>query len=160
MFAAAINDLIAGECPSTNRQSEVNEFQSVSLTLGSTVPTKIKSKIWADEFVELRSLTKETEEDEFTFTVWKNRSGSSIATIPTGHKATIIDNIEEWTNAMMTLGAIYTGRHPRSSPALFKYIKTVRDTATGRFTIPSFANRKPSSTGSRTSYIGSCILMQ
>ena len=49
---------------------------------------------------------------------------------PTGQKSTALDNIEEWTSAMLTLGAIYTERHPRAAPAMFKYVKTVRDMAT------------------------------
>jgi hypothetical protein len=123
MITGAINGLIADESLDTDPARDSNEFQSVSLPLGSTIPSKLKSKIWADEYIDLRALTKDADDEEFTFTVRKTQGSPSIAMTPTGQKAIPLDNIEEWTSVMLTFGAIYTERHPKSAPAMFKYIK-------------------------------------
>ena len=126
MIAGAINGLVSGESQHVTPRDH-NDFQSVSLPLGNTVPSKLKSKIWADEYIDLKMLTKEAEEEEITFTVRKSQGSSSIAMTPTGSKTSPLDNIQEWTNAMLTFAAIYTERHPVTAPAMLKYVRSVRD---------------------------------
>ena len=46
---------------------------------------------------------------------------------PTVTSTKQIQDIDEWTSAMLIFGAIYAERYPQESPALFKYIKVVRD---------------------------------
>ena len=126
IISGAINGLLSGE---QTHDDDVSDpiFQSSSLPLGSVVPTKIKSRIWADEYVELQSLIKDDDEEEVTFTLNKNKGGSLLSVATPNQRAKPINNIQDWSNAMLVFGAIYTQRHPSTAPKLFKYIKTVRD---------------------------------
>jgi hypothetical protein len=126
VIAGAINGLLSGENDIPNAKQE-NDFQSVGLPLGVTVHAKIKCKIWADEYIELRSLAKDADDEEITFTVSKHQGQSALSVTPPSQRVKPVDNIQDWTNAMMTLGAIYTERHPKTAPQMFKYIRNIRD---------------------------------
>ena len=122
-----INNLLTGETDNVNPPFADNDFQSASLPLGATIPPKVQSKIWADQFVDLRILLKDNDDEEYTFTLNKQLGKSSVSVMSPTQRSKPLEEIQEWTAAMLTFGAIYTERHPHTAPKLFKYIKTVRD---------------------------------
>jgi len=86
MIAGAINGLISGEFQEVTVQ-EPHDFHSVNLPLDTTVLSKLKSKIGADEFIDLKALSKASDEEQFTLTVRKAQSSSSISGHFTKHSS-------------------------------------------------------------------------
>ena len=118
-------DGIIGESVPHDIEVQKAEFQPLGTPLGATVPTKTKAKIWANEFVQLHSLLTGNDDQDFTVSIKKQDGGHAISMLPTSGTKDIKD-IQQWTKAMMVLGAIYTQQHPNQAPALFKYIDLVR----------------------------------
>jgi len=100
LIAGAINGMLSTGKPDKYHR-EQDDFQSSSLPLGTNINKKIKSKIWSDEYVELKLLIKESDDPEYTFTVKKIDGNASIDMQPTSSKSSLIDNIDEWTTAML-----------------------------------------------------------
>ena len=92
LITGAIHGILEGE---TSSPCKPDDFQSVSLPLGSTVKTKLKAKIWADEYIDLRSLLKDTEDEEITFKVLKARGESSLSMSSPNSKMKHMDDIQE-----------------------------------------------------------------
>jgi hypothetical protein len=126
VISGAINNMLSGENIALLKpMSNNSDFQSVSLPLGATVDRKIKAKIWDDQYVDLNSLIKDSDDDDITFTL--SRKSSFLSFASPNHRSKPIEDIQDWTNAFLTLVAIYTERHPTAAPKILKYIKTVRD---------------------------------
>lgn len=115
----------------TQHERSNNPFMSTAIPLGSMVSDKIKSKIWANEFVNFELLlnTRVTD-DSYSIKLTNDKAGGSQAlTIIPNQKRQTINNIETWTNAFQIFAAVYTEKLPQEAPALMKYSATVRDLA-------------------------------
>ena len=104
---------------------DLPSFRPASLPLGATLSPKLKSKIWAGEFVELTALGSSAPDPPMSITV-DNGSAKHTVAISSSSKTATINNIYHWTDLFHTYAAVYTERYPDQGPHLFKYCSIVR----------------------------------
>jgi hypothetical protein len=102
-------------------------------SLGSTIPVKIKEKIWAGEFTDLALLLKSSRQlqeysEEGQIGELQFRNGRLCVTKPRGSNFKM--SIEQWTSAFIVFISIYLERFPNRSQELLKYLRDVRLAAT------------------------------
>jgi hypothetical protein len=102
-------------------------FHSISNPLGSYLPRAIKSKIWANEYVNISALLDSNQDDDISLTL-KKSGGKPTISLSTTSKWEIT-SIELWTKAFLVLAAVYTEKYPQEAPQLFKYMSVVRELA-------------------------------
>jgi hypothetical protein len=94
VISGAINNMLSGENIALLKpMSNNSDFQSVSLPLGATVDRKIKAKIWDDQYVDLNSLIKDSDDDDITFTL--SRKSSSLSFASPNHRSKPIEDIQD-----------------------------------------------------------------
>ena len=102
----------------------------ISVPLSSRVPDKIQSKIWANEYINLRTLLSSLPGDpKYNFTVKSSGSNLPVVSLEAVQNSKRITSIDPWTTAFQVFVAVYTIRFPDSAPGLMKYSATVRDLA-------------------------------
>lgn len=126
---------ISGVEVGTGSQPESPLFHSVTVPLGGRVSAKLKSKIWADEFVDMGAmLNTSTTQDKYSLSVTAPNPGVSTKTANfmfepvQGNKK--VSSIHEWITAFHTFAAIYLTKFSVEAPNVLKYCETVRDIAT------------------------------
>lgn len=107
-----------------------NSFISSAVPLAARVPERIRSKIWANEYIDFSHLLITYKDDQsYTFQLQGNESGQQVLSMVPTYKRPTIQNIEQWTNAFQVFVSIYAQKFPNDSPALMKYGSVVRDLA-------------------------------
>lgn len=92
-----------GTCNEVQSQKPSNYLSILDgIPLGALVPTKVKNKIWANDYVDLRSLLPNHEQDPFTLTV---TSGS--INVQHNAKAKTPLSVHQWTDAFLIFTCIY-----------------------------------------------------
>lgn len=115
----SVVDNITGERDPVDKPTST--FTSISVPLAGRVPEKIKSKIWADEYVDFaRLLTTETEGTQYSFKVNGSSGSSPVLSLEPTHKLRPITRVEQWQTAFEVFVAVFTERSPQSAPALMK----------------------------------------
>ena len=122
-----LNSLIASESASPQATAQDPHFQSAATPLGATLPSKLKGKIWAKEYVDFAAILSD-KEAEYTITVTANQSQPSFVMASPAKSRPIMD-INLWVNAFQTYAAVFTERHASEAPALFRYLALIRDMA-------------------------------
>ena len=84
-------------------------YQSISNPLGSTISKSIKSKIWANGYINLSALLN-NQDDDISLTLNKSEGKPTISL--TSSSRWEISSIELWTKAFLVFSAIYTERYP------------------------------------------------
>ena len=129
-----IDNLLTSQPVSTNTNSGIqSQFGrvtdlSVGIPLGAHVPQKTKEKIWADDYIDLRSLlSTEVDTDPWSITL-------APSTIIMRSNQTNQNNSKkpplsflEWTEAFHIYMAIYVEKYPDESKHMLKYMSTVRE---------------------------------
>ncbi len=123
-----LNHLVAGESPPPPPSPGSSTFHSVATPLGASLSPKLKSKIWGDEYVDFATLLVDKEPD-YTITVSTSTGRPAVSMLPPT-KGKAITDLNTWLNAFQIFAAVYTERHPTSSPSLWKYMAFIRDMAT------------------------------
>ena len=110
-------------------QSQFGRITDLSggIPLGAHVPQKTKDKIWADDYIDLRSLlSTEVESDPWSITLapstialQSNHSNSQRKKPPL--------SFHEWTEAFHIYTAIYVQKFPQEAPNMLKYMSTIRE---------------------------------
>ena len=105
-------------------------FTSVSVKLSSRVGSKIKAKIWANEYVKFGALLASTPQvDKYALSMTPSTAPSKqLRQSLEPYQATKkVYNIQQWvTNIFVSL---YTERYQSETPQLMKYCEVVRDIA-------------------------------
>ena len=109
-------------------------FHSIAVPLGSRISANIKSKIWAEEFIDFGSLldpSPNPDKYSLSFTAPSNRAlprtpQFTFEPVKTPKKVT---SISDWVSAFHTFVAIYFEKFPKETPKLMKFCETVRDIA-------------------------------
>jgi hypothetical protein len=103
---------------------------SVSQTMLSLIPTKVKEKIWAGEFVEMSQLLSKVGQGEESFSLQVNTKGASPALhlIPQ-KRAPLNLPLLAWVKAWNRYGAIVTEQSPNLAPLLAHHMETVLNLA-------------------------------
>ena len=122
IVTAHINDLTGEpDIPTTSKGS----FNSIKRPVDFHVNDKIRSKIWANEYVEMASLVEHRSEPEFSV-VARGQSEFRIIQQAPPKK---IDHIGQWNSAFMIYLAIYCKKYPNQISNLIQYSKRVRSLA-------------------------------
>ena len=112
-----------------DRPKEV--FTSANLPVDARVSTKIKTKIWQEEFSDFGALlVNPTFDDKFQLTIQHSKEGlsPSLALEPM-NRAKRITSIDTWLQAFHVIVGVYTGPYPHEAPGLMKYGAKIQDLA-------------------------------
>lgn len=119
--------LHAGENTGTGLSGYTASFQtSPAIPLYSSVPLKLKEKIWAEEYIDF-STAFSKHQDSFQVTI--NENGISSVSVPQSKK---FITIEQWTDAFTIFSSVYRQRFPDVAEQLAQYGNTVRGIAKSR----------------------------
>ena len=111
--AAAVAGLL-GECSSNTLSPHVIEPSGqLDLPVDAHVPLKLKQKIWADEYIEIKDLLPGAQEQPVP-----DETSPSKRTPLTSHY--------QWTVAFEIFVAVYTQQRPIDTPQLMKHASNVR----------------------------------
>ena len=110
------------------------QFTSVSVPLTSRVSSKIKAKIWANEYINFGSLLSDSpqQEGKYSLSMSPSVAGSSSQpqlTLEPCHVSKKITNISQWVSAFNIFVSVYAERFNNYTPQLMKYCEVVRDLA-------------------------------
>ena len=122
----ALGDLLdkvfAGE---PARSTEMHNFStnivSDGIPLASSVPHKLKLKIWNNEFIDFRSLLG-TREEPVSLSI-----STGIIQLHQSPKFKSPINISQWTDAFLLFMAVYIEKYSTEAPHLLKYAHMVRE---------------------------------
>ena len=104
---------------------------SANLPLDARISTKLKSKIWNDEYIDFGSLlSNPISANKFQLSVQASSDGlpSSLSLEPL-NRPRKVHSISVWMSAFRIFVGVYTKKHPHESPALMKYSDIVQDLA-------------------------------
>ena len=107
-------------------------FTSVSVSLSSRVGSKIKAKIWANEYVEFGALLATTPQvDKYALSMTPSTAPSKQPwlTLERYHATKKVSSIQQWVSAFNIFVPVYTERYQSETPQLMKYCEVVRDIA-------------------------------
>lgn len=110
----------AGTEPNKTPTSNISITDGIPL--GATVPSKIKSKIWSNEFIDLRSLLTHQEEDPVTLLITPG-----VINLQHSQKAKTPLSINQWTDAFLVFTCILLEQKPTEAPHLLKYMSFIRE---------------------------------
>ena len=119
-LGSLIDQIFLGE-PTTSNVDCNPELLDEGIPLGASVSQKIKTKIWTNEFIDLRAVLN-FKEDPLSVTI-------SSGVINLNHDAKFKNpiSIDLWTDAFLVFTAIYLEKYPNDAPHLLKYCHTVRE---------------------------------
>ena len=104
-------------------------FSSVTFDLESRVSDRIKAKIWANEYVDFRSLlTVSPDESKYRLSVTNDHDHPSLCLEHVKPKRRSL-SIDQWVTAFNVFVAVYTIKVPNAISSLMKYCEVVRDIA-------------------------------
>lgn len=106
-------------------------FVSSDIPIDMSVPEKIKTKIWSNEYVDFGILlNKMTDQASYHLCLdTKSTSGQPLITLESNNKPKKINSIEVWTSAYQVFVGVYTQKYPSEAPGLMKYSEIVRELA-------------------------------
>ena len=108
-------------------------FTSVSVPLTTRVSSKVKAKIWANEYINFAILLSDSPQDERKYSLAMSPSvGSSSQpslTLEPYHTSKRISNISQWVSAFTIFVSVYSERISNQTAQLMKYCEVVRDLA-------------------------------
>lgn len=128
--SGTLNELMNGESVrelNTINQAQGPQFESAATPLGFSLSPKLKAAIWAKEYIDFSKLNEDSD-PQYTITV-NNNGGKPSFAMSTQPKPNPISDINRWLDAFQTYVAVYCARHPQESPAIMKYMATIRDMA-------------------------------
>ena len=116
---------------SPSSQPALPTFHSVNVPIDANVSPKIKTKIWAHEFIDFGILLSSGAGDTRYHLSLSSPHGSSLPTlsIEPSQKPKAVPNIDAWTSAFQIFVGVYAAKFPIDAPALMKYSEVVRDLA-------------------------------
>ena len=129
--ATGMHDILQGLPCAT--QERVASLTAPSLSIHAHVPEKVKSKIWADEYVEFSSLLKHKNsfKQDYTLSIQTPSMDSDpvFRVSPTAQPE--LRTFQQWCRAFEVFMSIYTTRPHKGveAPKLLKYLQTVRNLA-------------------------------
>ena len=108
-------------------------FTTIAVGLPSRVSAKLKSKIWANEFIDFGALLFSTPQNEGRYSLSMSPSAGpqrtpqlTLEPSPSNKKIT---SIHQWASAFNIFVSVYAERFSSETPRLMKYCEVVRDLA-------------------------------
>ena len=126
---SSVNDLTVTD-PGQGSQVPKQHFSSVAVSLSSRVSSKIKAKIWSNEYINFGTLLSPNNQ-KYSITVASSDSESSRPhlTLEPSQPAKKVYLITQWLSAFNIFVAIYAETQATDTLKLMKYCETVRDIA-------------------------------
>ena len=115
MLSSAITQIINPQV----QDKEGKKLASSYLILGSTLDPKVKSKIWAREYIELSSLHQE-QMDPAVFVSVQDNGKPSISLKPS--KSSPPANFYQWLTWFSTYAAVYLEKFPEQASSMMTYM--------------------------------------
>ena len=108
-------------------------FTSVSVPLTTRISSKVKAKIWANDYIYFATLLSDSPQDEGKYSLAMSPSVSSSSqpslTLAPYHTSKRISNISQWVSAFSIFVSVYSERISNHTAQLMKYCEVVRDLA-------------------------------
>ena len=106
-------------------------FHSVGLSLDASIPEKVKTKIFNNEYIDFGVLISNhlAGEDKYQISIVNGRSGQPSLFFEPSNKPKRIVNIEGWMSAFRIFVTVYTRKYPADAPAPMKYGDVIQDLA-------------------------------
>ena len=123
----------AGALVNTDRNDlrPQNLFTSMSVTLTSRVSSKIKAKIWANEFISFGTLLSDSPQEVGKYLLSMaplvGASSQPQLTLEPCHTSKRITNISQWVSAFTILVSVYSEKVANEAAQMMKYCEVVRD---------------------------------
>ena len=92
-----------------------SKFVSMARPLGLGVDSKVKGKIWANQYVELHGLLSPKKNEKIEFV----DNGDGVLTCKKSNSNTI-KSFDRWLEAFHTFVAIYSSKYPQETPNLMR----------------------------------------
>ena len=107
-------------------------FSSVSVSLSSRVSSKVKAKIWSNEYLDFGTLLSFSPNNQKYSLSLASSDGETTRphlTLEPSQPVKKIQTINQWLSAFNIFVAIYSEKLPTDTPKLMKYCEIVRDIA-------------------------------
>ncbi|XP_065941282.1 uncharacterized protein [Magallana gigas] len=126
-----LDNVFTGEPAGNLSQSTGSSFACFSspqihlsdcVPLGASVSSKLKLKIWNNEFVDLKNLLPTSGDEPLSIVV---QAGKIELQQAASHKTPI--TIHQWTDAFLVFSTIYLQKFPHEACNLLKYMFTIRE---------------------------------
>ena len=105
-------------------------FTSIGINLGARVSAKLKSKIWANEYIDFGALlTVAPPREKYALSMYSTagNSGKPELTFEPSNSPKKVTNIQQWITAFNIFASVYAERASGDAPKLLKYCEVVRD---------------------------------
>ena len=101
---------------------------SANLPLDARISTKLKSKIWNDDYIDFGSLlSNPISTNKFQLSVQASSDGLPLSlSLEPLNRSRKVHSISVWMSAFRIFVGVYTKKHPHESPALMKYSNIVQ----------------------------------
>jgi hypothetical protein len=107
-------------------------FNSTDIPIDMNVSEKTKTKIWANEYIDL-SLLLNKKKDQTNYQLCMSSdtldNGHQAITLEPKHKLKAITSIDSWVTAFQIFVGVYTQKYPTDAHSLMKYSDIIRDLA-------------------------------
>ena len=125
-FSNMLNQLFSGESRANDCDIVTPISVNDGIPLGANVPLRVKNKIWADQFVDFKTLLPNYKEQTVSIQIESNSLSFSDQS---SSKSQSQISIEQWTTAFFSFMAIYLVKQPLEGPNLLKYGSVIREIA-------------------------------
>jgi hypothetical protein len=103
-------------------------FNSCCIPLDVNVSDKVKSQIWADQYVDFAKLNEPDVPGEFNLSLVPGGSGGQIKLTPSKN-VTTISTVGQWAKAFHVFMSVYSERYPDQTKHLLTYEHKIRHLA-------------------------------
>ena len=129
---AAVLDNLTGGNSIVSKPKDI--FVSSDIPIDMSVSDRLKTKIWAHEYVDFGLLLNSKKEHaSFHLCLSKDATqsspGQSLITLEPNQKSKHINSIDMWVSAYQIFVGVYTQKYPVEAPLLMKYGEVIRDLA-------------------------------
>ena len=118
--------------PGLDSQAPKQFFSSVAVSLSSRVSSKVKVKIWSNEYLDFGTLLSFSPNNQKYSLSLASSDGETTRphlTLEPSQPVKKIQTINQWLSAFNIFVAIYSEKLPTDTPKLMKYCEIVRDIA-------------------------------
>ncbi|XP_062593510.1 uncharacterized protein LOC134254984 isoform X3 [Saccostrea cucullata] len=115
VLGTLLDQVFAGEPARASDLPYSSTIVSDGIPLGSSVSSKLKSKIWNNEFIDFQSL-QNTREEPLSVSI-----STGVIKLHQSPKFKSPISISQWTDAFFVFSAVYIEKYPAEAPNLLKY---------------------------------------
>lgn len=121
-LVALVNSIFSSE-PTSLGNCNINQDLSLGIPLGANVSLKIKSRIWLNEYIDLKSLVSHMPDENVSLTLSQNRLLVQNLQ-PSKSKDPL--TFSEWQSAFHIYMAIFIEKYPDQAAHMLKYMEIIK----------------------------------